>query len=156
MVKELWYLIKTLFSPLNDQIKVVKMKYFPFPGYSAMSWCGKVITRRDKVSDKVINHERIHLEQALELARLEKSNTWITYYWQYFKYWIKGNPIIAPATSAYYTIPFEMEAYANEDNYSYKVTTNSWKKYEIKDRKKTYKENRQNWKLFCKNLVTWN
>jgi hypothetical protein len=32
-----------------------------------------------------------------------------------------------------------MEAYANENNYDYKVTANGWKKYEIKDRKKTYK-----------------
>jgi hypothetical protein len=57
------------------------MKYFPFEGYSAMSWCGKIITRKDKVSDKVINHERIHLDQALELAKSEKTSTWLTYYW---------------------------------------------------------------------------
>ena len=65
------------------------MKYFPFQGYSAMSWCGKVITRKDKVSDKVLNHERIHLDQALELAKVEKTSTWLTYYWQYLKYWLR-------------------------------------------------------------------
>ena len=44
MIKELWYLIKLLFSPLSDQIDVVQMKHFPFKGYLAMSWCGKIIT----------------------------------------------------------------------------------------------------------------
>lgn len=150
MIKELWYLIKALFNPLTDQIEVVKMKYFPFPGYSAMSWCGKVITKRDNISDKTINHERIHLEQALQIAKQENTNTWLTYYWQYFKYWIKGNPF---SGSSYYTIPFEMEAYGNEHDFDYKVTKDSWKKYEIKDRKQTYKDNRYNWKEFCKNLV---
>ena len=128
MFKELWYLIKLLFSDVSNQkAEVVKMKYFPFQGYSAMSWCGKVITRKDKVSDKIINHERIHLEQAIEKAKLEKTSTWFTYYLQYLKYWIKGNPIIAPATSSYYTIPFEMEAYDNE----HKVTANSWMRLKI-------------------------
>ena len=129
------------------------MKHFPFRGYSAMSWCGKIITRKDYILDTTYNHERIHLEQALEIAKIEKSKNWITYYWQYLKYWIKGNPIINPASSAYYTIPFEMEAYANERDFYYKVTENSWKNYEIKDRKQTYRENRDNWRNFCKNLV---
>ena len=116
------------------------MKHFPFQGYSAMSWCGKIITRKDKVSDKVLNHERIHLDQALELAKLEKTSTWLTYYWQ------------APASAAYYTIPFEMESYGNEHNFDYKVTANSWKKYEIEDRKETYKKHRDNWREFCRSL----
>ena len=117
-----------------------------------MSWCGKIITRKDKVNKTVINHERIHLEQALQLAKQEKSSSWLTYYWQYLKYWIKGNPLIAPASSAYYTIPFEMEAYGNEHDFDYKVTENSWKKYEIKNRKKIFKENRHRWRQYCKNL----
>lgn len=153
MIKELWFLIKTLFSPLSDQVEVVQMKYFPFQGYSAMSWCGKIITRKDNISDRIINHERIHLEQALQLAKQEKSSSWLTYYWQYLKYWIKGNPLIAPASSAYYTIPFEMEAYGNEDDYNYHPVNNSWKLYELEDRKETYKKHRDNWKQFCKDLV---
>ena len=153
MIKELWFLIKTLFSPLSDQVEVVQMKYFPFKGYSAMSWCGKIITRKDKVNKTIINHERLHLEQALQLAKQEKSSSWLTYYWQYLKYWIKGNPLIAPASSAYYTIPFEMEAYGNEDDYNYHPVNNSWKLYELEDRKETYKKHRDNWKQFCKDLV---
>lgn len=153
MFKELWYLIKLLFSPLTDQIELVEMKYFPFKGYSAMSWCGKIITRKPLVSQRVFNHERLHLEQALKLVENDKQKTWLKYYWQYLKYWIKGNPIMAPASSAYYTIPFEMEAYGNEDDYNYHPVNNSWKLYELEDRKETYKKHRDNWKQFCKDLV---
>ena len=46
-----------------------------------MSWCGKIITRKDKVNKTIINHERLHLEQALQLAKQEKSSSWLTYYW---------------------------------------------------------------------------
>lgn len=152
MIKELIYLIKLLFSPLTDQIEVVKMKYFPFKGSSAMSWCGKIITKVDKLPQKILNHESIHLQQALEIAKIKKSTSWISYYVEYFKYWIKGNPFICPIKSAYYTIPFEMEAYAKELKNGYKVSPNSWKKYELKDRKKTYKENKMYWKWFCRNL----
>lgn len=153
MFKELWYLIKLLFSPLTDQVELVQMKYFPFKGYSAMSWCGKIITRKPLVSQRIFNHERLHLEQALKLVENDKQKTWLKYYWQYLKYWIKGNPIMAPASSAYYTIPFEMEAYGNEDDYSYHPISNSWKLYELEDRKETYKKYMHNWKQFCKDLV---
>lgn len=148
MLKELWYLIKLLFSPLqNYKSEIVQLKHFPFQGYLAMSWCGKIITRKPyKISEIDINHERIHLEQALHMG------SWINYYWKYLIQWIKGNPIIAPASSAYYTIPFEMEAYANQHKLNYEVTKDSWKKYDIKDRKRTYKDNRDNWYEFCRSL----
>lgn len=152
MFKELWYLIKLLFSPLTDQIELVEMKYFPFNGVSAMSWCGKIITRKPLVSQKVFNHERIHLEQALKLVENDKQKTQLKYYWQYLKYWIKGNPLIASFNAAYYTIPFEMEAYGNEHNLDYKVTPNSWKRYELSDREKTYKSNKLRWKKFCRSI----
>lgn len=153
MIKEFWYLIKLLFSSVNDQVEIIKMDYFPFKDYIAMSWCGKIITRKDNISDRIINHERIHLEQALKLIENSKQKTWLKFYWKYLKDWINGNPIITPASSAYYTIPFEMEAYGNEDNYNYHPTKDSWKVYKIKNRKQIYKNNRYNWKEFCKNLM---
>lgn len=156
MWKELWYLIKLLFSsPTDQKVEIVEMKHFPFEGYLAMSWCGKIITRKpEKAKDAVVlNHERIHLEQALKLLENSKQKTWLKFYWEYIKEWIKGGPIMAPASAAYYTIPFEMEAYGNEHDFNYKVTKDSWKKYEIKDRKETYKKHRDNWREFCKNLV---
>lgn len=131
---------------MSDQVEVVKMNHFPFSRYSAMSWCGKIITKKDSLSDTIINHERIHLGEALQFK------SWISYYWQYFKYWIKGNPLIVSFNAAYYTIPFEMEAYGNEHNLDYKVTPNSWKKYELSDREKTYKSNKLRWKKFCRSI----
>ena len=132
---------------MTDQIEIVKMNHFPFQGYLAMTWCGKIITRKpEKISAVVKNHERIHLWQALQYK------SWLDYYWQYLKYWVKGGPIMAPASAAYYTIPFEMEAYGNEHNFDYKVTANSWKKYEIENRKETYKKYRDNWREFCRSL----
>ena len=132
---------------MTDQVEIVKMKYFPFQGYLAMSWCGKIITRKpEKISAVVKNHERIHLWQALQYK------SWLAYYREYLKEWIKGGPIMAPASAAYYTIPFEMEAYGNEHDFNYKVTANSWKKYEIENRKETYNEYRYNWREFCRSL----
>lgn len=79
---------------------------------------------------------------------------WISYYWSYVWEWIKGNPIIYPASSAYYTIPYEMEAYANDDNFDYLKTRKpeDLDKYKIKDRKKTYKANKKNWKQYLKTI----
>ena len=141
MIKELFYLIKLLFSPLNDQIEIIQMQHFPFKGYSAMSWCGKIITRSTTISDKTKNHERIHLEQSLHFK------SWLLYYWNYLKYW---NPLFYKAS--YYTNPFEMEAYGNEHNYNYRPTKDSWKKYIIKDSIKTYKLYKHKWREYCRCL----
>lgn len=144
MIKELWYLIKLLFSPLSDQIDVVQMKHFPFKGYLAMSWCGKIITRENNLSTIAINHERIHLEQALQFK------SWVKYYLVYLYYWTLGNPF---SKASYYTIPFEMEACGKELDFDYNPTKNSWKKYKIKDRKKTFNAYLYNWRQYCRKLV---
>lgn len=141
MIKELFYLIKLLFTKQSNQLEVVTMKHFPFEGFSAMSWCGKIITRKEDVGTTTKNHERIHLEQALYFK------SWVKYYVVYFWWWVKGF-----STSAYYTIPFEMEAYGNESDYDYQPTKTSWKKYIINNRSKVYKENQYNWRKYCKSL----
>lgn len=139
--KELYYLVKWLFagSPREaTNLEIVKFDYFPFKGYSAMSWCGKIVTRNpERISITVSNHEKIHLMQA------KKYQTWIQYYLVYLWQWMKGNPLTSPSASAYYTIPFEMEAYANEEKIEY---TDSYsgallkEKYTIKRRKETFKQ----------------
>ena len=143
--KELKYLISLLFTKQSNELKVVIMKHFPFSGYSAMSWCVKLITRKDIVGQTTMNHERIHLEQALFFG------SWIKYYWKYFKDWLAGFTLWHPMCSAYYTIPFEMEAYANQDNPDYHPTKDSYKKYIIKNRHSTFKK-AGNWIRFCKSL----
>lgn len=155
MFKELMQLIKWLFQGKPQDVKeltIVKMKHFPFSGYSAMSWCGRLVTRKiEKIGERTINHETTHLKQA------QQYSCWLMYYLVYLFEWIKGNPLIHPASSAYYTIPFEVEAYANElrngynDNYD---PTLLKKKYTFKKRKKLYKEKGYSygWKEYIRSL----
>lgn len=163
MIKELLILIKLLFKSnprdIKGSVEVLDMKHFPFKGYKAMSWCGYIIHRigTGDIDNKTIIHETIHLNQA------KRSGSWVKYYWQYFIEWLKGNPIIAPVSSAYYTNPFEMEAFANEkfssypiemtldkDNYSEEAFT----RYIIKKgRKKLYKSlGKTEWKKYINTL----
>ena len=150
--KELFTLIKMLFSKVEhkDELDMVIMKHFPFEGYAYLMWCGNIVSRKKNANIKAesLKHEWIHNEQAA--LRYKK---WIGYYWKYIREWIKGNPLIAPASGAYMTIPFEMEAYANASKKTYKPTLESLEKYVIKkDRKKIYRANRKNWKEYLKSL----
>lgn len=160
--KELWILIKLLISTRPedfDSLELLEMKYFPFSGYKYITWCGKMIYR-SSIKDRILadlesdrfkldeSHEMIHLCQA------KVKGSWIKYYLSYFLEWLKGAPMISPCESAYYTIPYEMEAYANEGDSEYirdytKVRLN---KYIIKNRKRTYIENWLSWKEYIKAL----
>lgn len=151
--KELGVLIKMLRSNPNekDDMEVVVMKHFPFSGYSAMMWCGCIVTRKQayEVKEQTRRHERIHLLQARYMG------SWVKYYLKYVWEWLKGDIIWCPASSAYYTIPFEMEAYGNDWRDSYTPTPETTKRYDIKDRKETYKKNSdrlQDWRDYCSKL----
>ena len=69
---------------------------------------------------------------------------------------MKGNPIIAPASSAYYTTMYESEAYANEENMDYpkNYDGSNLGKYKFKNRKKLYREvgRASGWKNFVKSI----
>lgn len=165
MIKELWTLVKMLFGKKPKDVEnvcLMGMKHFPFKGYSYLMWCGKMIYRDDmydrrqkewptdkfKVSK---NHETIHLMQA------KICGSWWKYYWRYFVQWLKGNPLLHPSTSAYYTIPYECEAYANEENMDYckNYDGSNLQKYTFKRRKKLYKEvggSSKEWKAYLKTL----
>lgn len=152
---ELKQLIKYLFkgSPKKtNKLEVIQMKWFPFSGYSAMSWCGKLITKNSKLIDEsLLRHETIHLKQA------QQYGSWLTYYIIYLKEWIKGKPFTSPMSSAYYTIPFEVEAYANEDKPGYETNYNPKnlkEKYTFKNRKNLYKNygTISSWKKYIKSL----
>lgn len=162
---ELITLIKMLFKekPLSyEKPELMMMKHYPFKGYRFMMWCGKMIYREDNSEniDKYMQtekgkismqHETIHLIQAQTHAK----NSWFKYYLKYVWEWIKGNPIRHPGESAYYTIPYEVEAYALEekeitkDNYD---TSLLKEKYTLKDRKQTYRDYRDNWEEHVKEL----
>lgn len=154
---ELLELVKMLFksSPKDSDTLILKgMKNFPFKGYKYMMWCGYLIYRGDTiptVSSTSMIHETIHLKQA------QVKGSWVKYYWSYLVEWLKGNPIINTPTSAYYTIPYEMEAYANEDNLDYAKSYNG--KYLScykKDRKLStyiiYGGSFKEWKAYLKTI----
>jgi hypothetical protein len=149
-MKELWTLIKWLFSKPSDfdEMEIVQMKHFPFSGYSAMTWCGRLVTRKDpsKINQVTKTHESIHLKQA------QKVGSWWKFYLKYLGYWIKGLPF----TSAYYLIPYEMEAYANENDTSYPVNYDgtNLSKYISARSKKKFDElgSVYQWKQYLKNL----
>lgn len=165
MLKELFILIKMLFGKKPGDIEnvcLMNMKHFPFKGYAYLMWCGKMIYRDDmydrrqkewptdkfKVSK---NHEQIHLMQA------KMCGSWVKYYWRYFIDWLKGNPLIYPASSAYYTTKYESEAYANEENMNYckNYDGSNLQKYTFKGRKELYKKvggTSKDWKAYVKTL----
>ena len=62
MIGELLLLIKLLFTKVKDSVEILQLKHFPFKGFSAMFWCGKIITRNNYLPPKVINHELIHCQ----------------------------------------------------------------------------------------------
>lgn len=147
--KELWFLISVLFDKTDGRVvaEVKKMTYFPFEGYKYMAWCGYILTTKEKyldIDETSLNHETIHLKQAVFHGR------YIWYYLSYLWYWMTGGIIIAPVSAAYYTNPYEMEAYAKEHIIGYNPTRFTVSKYLISDRKKTYKEHRNNWKSWVK------
>lgn len=167
MLKELWTLIKLLFKSRpseirSDDLEIIVMKNFPFSGYRYMSWCGKIITKEEK--EKVIErfltteagkyskiHEYGHAVQAIS----EHGDNWIRYYASYYWHWLLENPIISPATSAYYTNRYEVEAYAQERNPDYwkKYTRKNLRgKYTLKNGKKLYREHRKFWRDFVRSL----
>lgn len=60
--KETGLLIKWLFNskPSDfNEAQIVQMDHYPWEGYLAMSWCGRIITRKDpsEITEKTIIHE---------------------------------------------------------------------------------------------------
>lgn len=130
MIKELIYLIKLLFTKVSNSLEIVRLKHFPFKNYVAMMWCGKLITRESEIPYVVKNHELIHLKQA------QAKGSWFKYYLSYIWEYIKHLPF---PDIAYFTNPYEMEAYANERNYIQNYDPKNIERYKIKHVKKKYK-----------------
>lgn len=100
---------------------VIKNKIIPFGRFDAMVVWPFVFVK-DDVSDKVINHERIHARQQIEMLVIFFF-MWYVVEWLIRK--IFGNGI------AYRNISFEREAYLNQLNSDYLQHRKffSWTKY---------------------------
>ena len=66
-------------------------------------WPFIFISSKTIIDDELINHERIHLRQQIEMLIIP------FYVWYLIEYYRKG----------YYNVSFEKEAYANEKNLTY-------------------------------------
>ena len=149
---ETWYLVKSLFTrmPKDNNMEIVQMKFYPWPGYSAMSWCGKLITRRNpnEVSWVTKVHEGIHLQQ----ARI-RGGWWpfyflylMEYLWNLLVLWLGVN-------GSYYCISVEMQAYGRQEDTEYKVTKENMQLYRFGwKKKKIWRQNKNNWRAFTKGI----
>ena len=83
------------------------------------------IIYRDVPDPRSLNHEKIHIRQQAELFVLP---FYILYFWYWFvnRVWHREN-----GRDAYYNIPFEREAYDNDNDMSYLNNRQrfSWRKY---------------------------
>jgi hypothetical protein len=79
---------------------------------------------RDEGNEITINHEKIHLQQQREL--------WlIGFYLLYVAFWLIGVVRYRNFQKAYMEIPFEKEAYANDESWVYLLNRkkHAWRKY---------------------------
>lgn len=94
---------------------MIKINKFMVPnGYRAITLYPFIFVRNgsDKYDKVLINHERIHLRQQLELLVI------IFYIWYILDYFIKLCKL-GSRSKAYRNIIFEREAYDNQDNLDY-------------------------------------
>ena len=93
-------------------MKIIRNNILPFKGFSAMNLFGILFVRKNaRLSEKTLNHERIHTAQWKELW-------YVGFALWYIAEWL----IRLPKGNAYRNISFEREAYANDDNFTYLET----------------------------------
>jgi len=87
---------------------------------------GPFVISRGIMSKTTKNHETIHWQQYIDLAILGFPIL-------YLIYWLVGLIKYRDSAIAYYQIPFEQEAYNNQDNPYYVITRNRrcWRKLKI-------------------------
>lgn len=150
--------MKTVTDPITG-IKIVSNHLIPFSGYSAITFFGRVYMRKTKewienwlatspTAKRTMNHERIHFLQKNTMW----TKTWVVYYALYIWYWLKLFICTLNNTMAYKTNPMELEAYVNQDDYSYSMSKWHDYVYSNKVRKKIFKERYEPWKEDRKDL----
>lgn len=97
---------------------IIYNKIIPFKGYVAINLFGILFARKEYkgyISNKIINHERIHTAQMKELL-------FIFFYLWYVIEWLIFLVKYKNLEKAYRNISFEKEAYNNENNLEYLKT----------------------------------
>jgi hypothetical protein len=98
---------------------MIIIKGIPFRKINGITLFPFIIVRPKKPTDVLLNHERIHIWQQLELLVIPfyiwYVAEWIYHYAQCRQWWV-----------AYRRISFEKEAYANEKDFSYLKKRKLW------------------------------
>lgn len=92
-------------------MKVIKNKLIPFGKFNAINLFG-VMFVKGNVDDRIINHEKIHSAQMIELFV-------VPFYIVYILEWLVRLVMTRSAIRAYHEISFEREAYANDFDLKY-------------------------------------
>lgn len=93
-------------------MKIIKTKNFPPGTYKCINLFGVLFTKSDRLTERDINHERIHTDQMEEMLYIG------FYLWYSIEFLIKLL-ITFNWKRACYSISFEQEAYENERNLEY-------------------------------------
>jgi len=86
---------------------------------------GPVVISRGSMSETTKMHETIHWQQYIETGI-------IGFPFLYLAYWLVGLIKYRSGSIAYYQIPFEQEAYFNQENPFYLITRKRWSWRKIK------------------------
>ena len=84
------------------------------------------IISKEEMNAETLNHETIHIYQQRELLL-------IGFYLLYFYYYLRGVIKYKDKQKAYFMIPFEQEAYENDQNLDYLKDRKaySWRKFKV-------------------------
>lgn len=94
-------------------MKIIRNPFIPFPGFAAINLFGVLFIRSNvQVSERLLNHERIHTAQMKELG-------YIFFYIIYMLEWLVR---LFTSSNAYRDISFEQEAYLFEGSPTYLKT----------------------------------
>ncbi|MDO4958648.1 MAG: hypothetical protein Q4E68_05270 [Prevotellaceae bacterium] len=106
-------------------MKIIYNRFFPFGSFWAINIFGIIFCRVDKgrLPEVVKNHEYIHTLQQREML-------YIGFYIFYVAEWLYRLIKTRNFMKAYYSISFEREAYAHQNdlNYKYKRKRFAWAK----------------------------
>jgi len=92
-------------------MKIIYNNIIPFKGFTAINLFGVLFVRINVIlTDRIINHEKIHTAQIKELLYLFFYVLYgLEWFFKLLKYGLKS----------YFNISFEREAYENEKNFEY-------------------------------------
>lgn len=99
---------------------IIFNRIIPFKGFNAMNLFGIIFVRKGGVVNKVVlNHERIHTRQQIEMLILP-------FYLWYVVEWLIRLIIFRDFLKAYRTISFEREAFDHEADLDYLSHRRLW------------------------------